>query len=342
MKADIASRRAGARARAILAERIWYIVMSVIAVFVIVIAGVAAAASQPITCQACHASLVHAAQADPHANVPCDQCHSGPGVAGLVKTRLSVNNMVVYQLVPSFQRLAPKVRSQECLVCHADQMNKTSTTRGMRMNHVAPLQAGWACQTCHGGVGHSGTAGSGATYTMDMCMSCHSATPSNPKTCEICHSSQLSGGSLGVSSVSPWSVTHGPNWRKTHGMGDLTTCKGCHASDFCNKCHVANVPHPATYLITHGPEVLARPNGSTACLVCHQQSACDNCHGGIPMPHPHGFLKGHSALVKSVGKTSCLKCHQQQSCDGCHTRHTHPGIPSDTLKALQQHPVSVP
>jgi hypothetical protein len=48
-----------------------------------------------------------------------------------------------------------------------------------------------------------------------------------------------------------------------------------------------------------------------------------------------------SKTVKRDGKTACLRCHSDASCDDCHTRHIHPGIPEDTLRKLQQNLVDV-
>ena len=142
--------------------------------------------------------------------------------------------------------------------------------------------------------------------------------------------------------VTPWRVTHGANWKTTHGMGDLKTCQGCHATaTFCASCHHVVIPHAENYLAVHGPEVLSRANGRTDCLVCHRVYSCDNCHG-LPMPHPNDFLKQHSSYVKKNGRTVCSRCHDESSCTNCHTRHTHPGLDPNYLKQLQARPVNVP
>lgn len=218
-------------------------------------------------------------------------------------------------------------------------MSKTVTVGGLRMNHSTPVQEGWACQTCHPDAGHAtGTAVTG--YTMDMCVGCHSVNPKAVSSCQTCHVGNSSQMAQAANGTTPWQVTHGPQWRTTHGMGDLATCTGCHGSTFCVQCHGPNVPHAANYLSAHGADVMSRADGRKACLTCHRAGACDGCHG-TPMPHPAAFLQEHSKLVKKTGRDACLRCHQKQSCDECHARHTHPGLDQATIKALREHPVNV-
>lgn len=58
-------------------ERIWYGALSVLAVVVIVSAGIVAAASQQQTCLLCHRTIMESAGAGAHKDVPCDRCHGG-------------------------------------------------------------------------------------------------------------------------------------------------------------------------------------------------------------------------------------------------------------------------
>jgi len=324
------------------AERVWFAVLVFAAVVVVLVAGITAAAAWQPTCETCHASASKSLAADPHRAVKCDQCHAGSTAFGFVQSRLSVVNMVVSQINPFDTYSATQIENERCLLCHQKDMAVTITANGLKMNHVVPLQKGWRCQTCHPGVGHRQQVSTRVGYTMDQCMTCHSANPADVATCAVCHAGSTGAGARLVNYTTPWRVTHGAQWKTTHGMGDLTTCQSCHPTQtFCYSCHHVEVPHPQNYLRVHGAQVLTRENGRTDCLVCHRQYSCDNCHG-LPMPHPAGFLKGHSAYVKAKGQTVCLRCHDTASCANCHARHTHPGLDPTYLKQLQKRPVSIP
>lgn len=340
--ADLIEKRERARRRSVIAERVWFGVLSAALVVVILIAVIVGAASrQPTTCGWCHTTVVKTTSHTAHSNLRCDQCHAGTSGFTLAESRFSTVGMVVNQWLPGKSSQGALVDSDACLVCHQSDMDKTVTVNGIKMNHHAVNQAGWSCQQCHPGVGHAYVSSS-AGYNMDMCLGCHASSSANIGSCNTCHTNQNGTTSQTVGNrATPWQVTHGSGWRKTHGMGDLATCKACHQPNFCDQCHVANVPHPSTYISMHGADVLSRDNGRTACLVCHQPSACDNCHG-LPMPHPPNFIKGHSALAKTKGTPACLKCHVQSSCTDCHARHTHPGLDANTIKTLRSHPVANP
>lgn len=338
----IVGKRERSRQRARIAERIWFGVMAFLAVVVFLVASITALAAWQPTCEACHGQATRTLAADPHAAVTCDECHAGSTSFGFVQSRLSVVNMVVAKLNPFDSYVAAQVENERCLLCHADMMRGTVTANGVKMSHSAPTEKGWRCQSCHPNVGHRSPLNQRVGYTMDKCMTCHNSNPTNTSTCDVCHEDETGGSVKSVNYVTPWRVTHGSEWKTMHGMGDLDTCSGCHTTrTFCASCHHVEIPHPKTYLRTHGPDVIARANGRTDCIVCHRQFSCDNCHG-LPMPHPAKFLEGHSAYVEKKGQAVCARCHDKQSCDNCHTRHIHPGLDPEYLKQLKQRPVSVP
>jgi hypothetical protein len=259
---DLGAQRERAQRRAVAAEWAWYVTLGVIAVLMLLSAVVVIAASQPATCALCHGDTRRSLANGAHAKVACEVCHSGSTAVGVLQARLSVVNMVVSTVVPRAIPVESDVPSQRCLECHEKDMEGTVVANGLKMSHRAPLEAGWECRSCHSAAGHAVESVSHG-YTMDMCLSCHTTNPGNLATCDICHAEDTDSGDS-VASRSPWSITHGPNARKTHGMGDLDTCRGCHPQGYCVRCHGANVPHPARYLPDHGKDVLARPDGSTS------------------------------------------------------------------------------
>lgn len=330
-------RRSRRRERAL--ELAWYTGIAVLSVLIIASSAVVVAASRPETCQRCHSDVAESVSHSAHSSVPCESCHSGPTALGVLEGRLAVVNMVVATAIPSALPPQGNVPSQRCVSCHEGQLSEPVVVGGLKMDHTAPLEAGWECRSCHAARIHLRTV-AGGSYTMDMCLGCHTANPVNLATCEICHVE--SPGSSQRRADSPWAITHGPNWQSTHGMGDQATCTGCHADSFCSRCHGANVPHPAKYLSTHGKDVLSREDGSEACSRCHREGSCLQCHG-TPMPHPDGFLAGHSKEIEKRGdefKETCLRCHKQESCDNCHQRHQHPGLTQERIDALMSNPVN--
>jgi hypothetical protein len=68
------------------------------------------------------------------------------------------------------------------------------------------------------------------------------------------------------------------------------------------------------------------------CGGCHDQAACDACHG-YRMPHPEQFVKWQHA--RSAGfrkKESCWGCHLVTDCGRCHDKWEPSGHGSDWLQ----------
>lgn len=322
-------------------EWVWFGLLTLMLLMITAGALSAAAAVSPASCAMCHADQADTLARSSHSELVCDSCHASSGVLGLVENRLWVAGMVisapVRAVVPSGANA--QVDSGRCADCHELQMPVTSVHNGVRMNHAAPVKASWSCMRCHRDVGHGSEGVSLASYTMGSCLECHSTGPSNLASCETCH---VEGESPSAPRAVPttWAVTHGANWQRTHGMGDLPTCSACHGPDYCVGCHGVALPHAANYLSVHGDDV--QELGETACTEsCHRAESCDGCHGGVPMPHPASFIKGHKSEVEASGEESCARCHAESSCQGCHERHTHPGLSQQRLKGLRDRPVRV-
>ena len=152
---------------------------------------------------------------------------------------------------------------------------------------------------------------------MNVCLDCHNSSTVRSD-CTTCHAERSMSQRV---STGEWQVTHGPNWKQTHGMGDLDTCAACHPTNFCVRCHGISLPHGPDFIKLH--PTLALTNRQD-CTVCHQQSFCDNCHG-LPMPHPAAFTPAHPTIVQKQGTAVCMRCHIQDDCTNCHIAHVHPG-----------------
>lgn len=114
--------------------------------------------------------------------------------------------------------------------------------------------------------------------------------------------------------------THTSQWQWLHGreaVRDLTTCNACHDWHSCQTCHLAEWPHDENWQAAHGDEAL-RLEGR-GCYLCHRESYCNPCHGGVRMPHPDDFMSAHPD--SGYTEQSCQVCHVQRECDVCHQEH---------------------
>jgi len=114
--------------------------------------------------------------------------------------------------------------------------------------------------------------------------------------------------------------THTPQWEWLHGreaVRDLATCNTCHDWTSCQACHLAEWPHDEGWQAVHGGEAL-RLEGR-GCYLCHTESYCSPCHGGVRMPHPDDFMVTHTA--SEYPEESCLVCHVERECSACHLEH---------------------
>jgi hypothetical protein len=333
--------RARAVRRSVVADRIWYGVLSVTVALVALAALISAAAVRPESCTPCHSGHADELATSSHAALVCDDCHAPRALAGLAENRLRIVAMYPAEAWPGYRPAATRVDNAQCLRCHGEMIPTTITRMGIRMNHRAPEQANWSCTRCHSTVAHGQITALQSWYTMDMCLECHSASPQNISRCDVCHEPGATERGRERERPTPWRITHGRNWRSMHGMGNTSTCKACHTPQYCVSCHGMELPHPPNYLKVHGRDTAARANGDEDCLVCHSKAACDGCHG-MPMPHPEGFMSAHAAETGEYGRETCSRCHPAATCDECHTRHTHPGVAPTVLDQLRSRPVEGP
>jgi hypothetical protein len=319
------------------AERVWFGALIAVGAVVIFVSLVAVASVSPVFCSAaCHTGYRGTAESVAHAELDCDTCHADDSLLGVLEQRMSVVGMVGAAVIPG-GAAAANVDNETCLSCHESDMAVTATRNGIHMNHEALVEANRPCQSCHPSTGHVIEGQVAVGYTMNTCLECHNAQYDNTATCEICHEGRTRAAEAGDGSRTPWQVTHGSEWRQTHGMGNLDTCSACHSGEYCAACHGIEMPHPPQFPREHGRVVLASPNGRGDCLGCHEASACEDCHG-IEMPHPAGLLESHPELVEEEGDESCARCHEPSSCQECHTRHIHPGLTEDRIEALTRRP----
>jgi nitrate/TMAO reductase-like tetraheme cytochrome c subunit len=126
----------------------------------------------------------------------------------------------------------------------------------------------------------------------------------------------------------------------------MDQCFACHGRSADAKAPgTCDVCHPDSFdlrPISHGPDAWSTMHGLTAaegtepCLICHDQSACDTCHG-LRMPHPDGWAERRTlhGVAAEQSPSVCSRCHTPipDFCTDCH----HEGYDSLRGSWIQQH-----
>ena len=267
-------------------------------------------------CSSCHDrnGFRAATAASPHGKVDCRSCHVPSG--GLQRAGFGLRQ-TFHMFVPmpgASGRDAAAVPDSRCLVCHAKIEKVVTTSNGLRIAH-GTCDKGARCSDCHSTTAHGEATAWVRSYDMDRCLACH--VTKDQTACDLCHEGR--GPRTRITSGT-FAVTHGPQWRTTHGMGDSATCMVCHTPDKCVGCHGPGLPHTADFVKTH--TTFARDKNAK-CSSCHQTSFCDGCHG-TAMPHTAQFTRDHPTLAADK-PALCKRCHANSDCTECHVKHIHPG-----------------
>ncbi len=288
-----------------------------------------AGASSSLFCSACHGKENADLKRSKHLGIRCNSCHQGFGTFKVLTWRAQVVSQVAKSLVPSSPPVPviAYVSSEPCKRCHPEVLDEIVRRDGIGVSHKEIDEAEMPCVQCHARVAHRSTSSFGRSTTMERCIACHDGKKASAD-CNICHVGRAD---KKLRVKTSWSVTHGPNWKRVHGMGNLATCGVCHAGDYCKRCHNTSLPHPEFWVRLHPADAKKDVKG---CYDCHHRSFCDNCHG-LRMPHPSGFLREHAKEVEKRGRGACYRCHLESGCERCHSRHIHPGLDQARVKALR-------
>ncbi|MHB1322818.1 MAG: hypothetical protein ACYCXZ_00545 [Coriobacteriia bacterium] len=300
------------------AARRWLIVLTAAgAALVIAAAGsIVYGATAETGCASCHDGepFVAGTAAAPHAGISCAACHMGSAPVD----RLSFGfRRVFHMTIPLMSgegRGWEEVPDARCSACHGQIAEAPSVSNGLSMAH-ATCTEGLACTDCHSTTGHGAAISMPRVYDMETCLACHVSMSSTD--CGLCHEGQLPSDRI---TSGTFAITHGPQWRETHGMGDATTCQACHSAASCEKCHGAGLPHGAGFVQDHAGYAASE---NAQCGTCHEQRFCSDCHG-LEMPHPREFTRKHSAEAEA-NESLCVRCHAAPDCTQCHETHVHPG-----------------
>ena len=249
-----------------------------------------------------------------HASVDCQWCHVPAGTLGRLAFSLRQPLHMFVPISGGAERDAAAVPDSRCLACHKDVRTAVVVSNGIRISHES-CAVGASCSDCHSATAHGKATSWVRSYEMDRCLACH--TSEAQTACDLCHEGRRTTSRI---KSGTFAVTHGPQWRTTHGMGNAATCGVCHQDGDCVECHGPGLPHDASFFETHA-EYSARSDAE--CESCHAKSFCYACHG-TPMPHAARFTRGH-ARTAAAQPALCTRCHADSDCTTCHVMHVHPG-----------------
>lgn len=290
----------------------------VLATGLLLILSTAFFTAAPVGCVSCHDSEEYVAvpEGSPHESVDCTTCHIGPSPADRLLFGYYQALGMVVPIVSVTDGPAATVHDAACIECH-DDLGTLTESAGLRINHGACTE-GSTCVSCHSAVAHLESSTWPTSYNMEQCIDCHGVRRVQ-RSCDSCHTGKIE---TDVPTTGTFPVTHGPNWKQTHGMGKMSTCSACHTDElFCGECHGLGVPHPPQFASYHGPVALTP---QAECLTCHNEVFCTACHV-YEMPHPLAFTEEHGSIVNTDGDGQCGACHAPVDCITCHEKHVHPG-----------------
>lgn len=286
------------------------------------------ASYSPSFCAMCHRAQAIALQKSGHSDIRCNTCHQRNSIFDVLAWRARVIGMAGRQVTFSYKSpVITQVSRDNCERCHENLLTRVVVSKAIKMSHKE-VEDYLKCTQCHNTTAHPGAIANPRPAAMDICSACHNGKRASAS-CDTCH---VEGVDERERVETSWRVTHGPQWRKLHGMGNLNTCATCHGTIFCLKCHNVALPHPDFWIKLHADQAKTDAEG---CYKCHHKSYCQSCHG-IDMPHDDEFFKNHSDIAEKKGKKTCLKCHIERGCERCHATHIHPGLPKERLEKLRR------
>lgn len=304
-------------------------------------------------CHIVHADNTKSYNAASHAKISCIACHEPVNASPFVYTYMKIYVLpdLWATITKTFDlpmnpnnEVALAMPAGQCTQCHDLSTRPVTTTTGLKIDHQTHSDRGIQCTLCHNRVAHDDEA---VEYTlpgdtkhadwmkMDGCFRCHGQAPDAkaPGTCSACHTPKFN--------LVPASH-EAPNWYTQYGdsAGHGKAAKLESATIAAARRHVEKAE---TEEDQDAEPTLPPMQTINSCYTCHKQSFCDDCHGGIVLPHTEQFKRNHGK-VGYAEPEKCGKCHAGSAqeaksgsfCDTCH----HPASVAGT-PWLNRHPVAV-
>jgi hypothetical protein len=250
-----------------------------------------------------------------------------------------------------------------------------STGDVLTFNHAMhTTDFGVECSECHGAIADATDLSTSFAAPESACLDCHDRDAD----CSSCHSDPSRRTAL-VYEAPDLAFSHQAHVARVSGdcsrchatatatelpvpPPTMAICMSCHNhqeaydSGRCLDCHTSmqRLPLRAVAEFDHGGDWLGRHGqvahaGAEACLSCHVQSQCDDCHSTVAaaapanlfpdelnrtLLHRGDFITTHPIEARA-DSTLCLRCHESSFCEDCHTAN---GLTARASNALQPHP----
>ena len=349
-----------------------FTVGAVLGAVAFVLGGSLVLAGRPSSCATCHEMQPHYDQwaTSTHKGVICIDCHTEPGLAGIVKIEAQMlENSLVHVARAYDLPIRADVRDDSCLRCHPKESRPEVLPQAtLRIAHSA--HDGVPCAECHGRLVHTlGQEVTSASVTHKggekACQVCH--TPevcphgSAEVDCASCHSANIPLHSLREQT----SVLSREGCIECHNQERVApeeNCQTCHVSPHgidrsCNKCHTSTETwHDKT--LVH-PFSLEGGHAGAACTKCHNEAtrdtlsaACSTCHQPKHQPYgdndcstchsTSGWKPATIGAAFDHGKVweNYVGAHTRAACSSCHKDGVYAGIStacSDCHQSPQPH-----
>ncbi|WP_371373075.1 cytochrome c3 family protein [Sporomusa aerivorans] len=153
------------------------VLFGIILLFFLIFTGWSVAyTSQSQFCGTCHEMepMYQTWQTSTHRNVDCEDCHTKPGVSGVVNAKAKGLKELYLHVTSS--NIAPKAdeRDVNCYNCHQDKvkLNTGKALAAKEPHTVKHFDNGMNCITCHSGVVHNSKMNN-TVPGRDTCARCH-------------------------------------------------------------------------------------------------------------------------------------------------------------------------
>lgn len=206
-----------------------------------------------------------------HARIPCADCHVNPGVRGFIDFSAASIPAFYSQLLngPNEDNILTIPDRWACQKCHTS-YRQVSSSGDLLIPHRAHVEVlEMECAVCHRDLVHSVNERGFNSPEMETCLNtCHDGEQAS-KECVSCHTRKEVPDNH-----------RADDWLQTHSaMTSKIDCGTCHAwsPDYCAECHSKRpASHVGNWRKGHAP--LANERGEKGCLVCHDDSFCEDCH----------------------------------------------------------------
>jgi hypothetical protein len=320
--------------------------IAVIAILFFTVVSVGGTSTNWFCTQPCH--IVHddntaAFNEGTHVMISCIACHEPVNASPLtfILMKIEVAPDIIPTVFKTFHMplnpgsaIALEMTDEYCTQCHSMDTRVVSPSAGIIMDHDVHAAEGVTCTSCHNRVAHpeenitlvlEGNEKHDNWMLMDACFRCHGLEPGAqaPGKCSACHSE-------GFDLVPASHDAEG--WY--HEFGE----SGGHAAAYAEEAsRVAEAEARAAEMeeLEHraAPEMPEFGTVNT-CYTCHTKQYCTDCHGGVEMPHPDGFVDDHGTLGNERSD-ACASCHARSEaeaaglefCNACHHPDSDPEAP---------------